>query len=389
MAIMGEILDAAEWLYNHVFMSDVVLALLSLFVFSSILSKIRHKGPMLWPVLGIVPTMLVHVHKVHEWLTDSFNGTTGMFAYQGMWLGKAYGIITVDPLKIEYILKTNFKNFPKGKYYRERFQELLGDGIFNADDESWKLQRRLATSEMHTGRFMDYSMKCITDLVHHKLLKLVDNLVATGDCIDLQDVLLRFTFDNICMAAFGVDTGCLDISLPEIPFATAFEHATELTLYRFITPPYVWKFMRYFGLGFEKRLSHSVGTVHEFADQTVANRRMEYRKVGDLNEWSDLLSRLVERGEEDKKSPNFLRDFCTSFILARRDTSSVGLAWFFWLVSQNPDVEERILNEISDIFRHRSESDKGLYHIVFTVEELRKMVYLQAAIVGYLVKSEY
>ncbi|KAL9675752.1 hypothetical protein QQ045_003958 [Rhodiola kirilowii] len=90
---MGEILDAAEWLYNHVFMSDVVLALLSLFVFSSILSKIRHKGPMLWPVLGIVPMMLVHVHKVHEWLTDSFNGTTGTFAYQGMWLGKAYGII--------------------------------------------------------------------------------------------------------------------------------------------------------------------------------------------------------------------------------------------------------------------------------------------------------
>ncbi|KAL9677604.1 hypothetical protein QQ045_005837 [Rhodiola kirilowii] len=182
------------------------------------------------------------------------------------------------------------------------------------------------------------------------------------------------------MAAFGVDPRCLDISLPEVPFATAFEHATELTLYRFITPPYVWKFMRYFGLGFEKRLSQSAGTVHEFADQIVANRRMEYIKVGDLNEWSDLLSRLVERGEEDKKSPNFLRDFCTSFILAGRDTSSVGLAWFFWLVSQNPDVEERILNEINDIFRHHSESDKGLDHIVFTVEELRKMVYLQAAI---------
>uniref|UniRef100_A0A7N0UAA9 Cytochrome P450 n=1 Tax=Kalanchoe fedtschenkoi TaxID=63787 RepID=A0A7N0UAA9_KALFE len=382
---MEEILGAANWLYNHVWLSDMAIALLGLFVFSSSISKLRNKhGPMLWPVLGIVPTVLLHIHKVHEWATNSFRGTNGTFRYRGMWLGKAYGMVTVDPVKIQYVLKTNFKNFPKGKYYRERFQDLLGHGIFNVDDEAWKQQRRIATSEMHTSRFMEFSMSCITELVHQKLLKVVDHVVASGESIDLQQVLLRFTFDNICMAAFGVDPGCLDVSLPEVPFATAFEHATELTLFRFLVPPFVWKPMRYFGVGFEKRLKESIRTVHEFAEKTVENRRIEYKKLGDLNDWSDLISRLVQRedgnnpGDEILKSPNFLRDFCTSFILAGRDTSSVGLAWFFWLVSKKPDVELKILDEIKRILSLRSEPSKG--EIVFTVEELKQMVYLQAAI---------
>ncbi|CAM8949112.1 unnamed protein product [Rhodiola kirilowii] len=383
---MEGFLTVTNWLYNHIWPSDMVIALLGLFVFSSSLSKMRNKGPMLWPVLGIIPTVLLHIHKVHEWMTNSFRGTTGTFSYRGMWLGKAHGIVTVDPVKIQYILKTNFKNFPKGKYYRERFQDLLGHGIFNADDDLWRQLRRVATSEMHTGRFVEYSMKCITELVHHKLLKVVDYVVTTGDCIDLQEVLLRFTFDNICMAAFGVDPGCLDENLPEVPFATAFENATELTLYRFLVPPFVWKPMSYFGVGFEKRLQEAVKIVHEFAEKTVENRRIQYKKLGDLNDWSDLMSRLVQReegnspGDEILKSKNFLRDFCTSFILAGRDTSSVGLAWFFWLVSKRPDVESKILNEIKDILSRRSESNKEELDVIFTVEELKQMVYLQAAI---------
>jgi fatty acid omega-hydroxylase len=36
---------------------------------------------------------------------------------------------------VEHVLKANFDNYPKGAYYQERFAELLGDGIFNADGE--------------------------------------------------------------------------------------------------------------------------------------------------------------------------------------------------------------------------------------------------------------
>jgi hypothetical protein len=42
-------------------------------------------------------------------------------------------ILTSDLANIEYVLKTNFENYPKGPVMKFRFQSLLGDGIFNAE----------------------------------------------------------------------------------------------------------------------------------------------------------------------------------------------------------------------------------------------------------------
>lgn len=366
---------------RHSKLSDMALALLGLFVFSSIVQRFSNKGPMLWPVLGIIPTIFFHVHHVYEWTTETLTRCGGTFYYRGMWMGGAKGIITLDPSNIEYMLKTRFKNFPKGKYYRERFYDLLGDGIFNADDDVWKEQRRAATLEMHSSRFVDYSTKTIEELVHKKLLKLLEKLAESKESIDLQDLLLRFTFDNICAAAFGVDPGCLAIDLPEVPFAKAFEQATELTLFRFMVPPFVWKPMKLFSIGSEKRLSEAVRIVREFAEKTVANRRIELTKFGSLNDRSDLLSRLI--GVVHRFSDKFLKDFCISFILAGRDTSSVALTWFFWLIYTHPDVENRILAEIVEIIQAREskgESKEPVSDIVFAADELKKMDYLQAAL---------
>ncbi|KAE8730175.1 Cytochrome P450 86B1 [Hibiscus syriacus] len=176
---------------------------------------------------------------IHHWGTKSLIKAGGTFHYRGMWMGGAYGIITIDPSHVEYKLKTNF-NFPKGSYYKERFRDLLGDGIFNLDDESWKQQRQLAKGEMHSSRFLDHSFKTMQDIVYKKLLVLLEKLAISGRLFDLQEVLLRLTFDNICTAALGVDPGCLALGLPDVPFAKAFEEATELCLLKFLMPPFVW-----------------------------------------------------------------------------------------------------------------------------------------------------
>ena len=297
-----------------------------------------------------------------------------------MWFGGLYGIITSKPSNLEFILRTRFSNFPKGKYFRERFTDLLGDGIFNADDDVWREQRRAAASEMHSLRFAAYSADSITSLVHQKLLHVIAEKAEKKEIIDLQEIFLRFTFDNICVAAFGVDPGCVAVDLPEIRFAKAFERATELTLFRFIVPPFVWKIMREMDVGPEKELKEAVSIVQEFAGKTLVDRRKELSSTGELSQRSDLLSRLVEAkdGDNFRFSDNFIKDFCISFILAGRDTSSVALAWFFWIIHARPDVENEILLEIDAIIAQRGE--KEAKDVVFTVEELGKMEYLQSAI---------
>ncbi|KAI3954895.1 hypothetical protein MKW92_029059 [Papaver armeniacum] len=178
----------------------------------------------------------------------------GTFYYRGTWMGNAYGIITVDPSKLEYMLKTRFRNFPKGKYYRDRFFDLLGDGIFNADDAFQSL-------------FVEYSFQTIQELVHIKLLKLIEKLVISKD-----DIWSR-------------DPGCLSIDLPDVPFAKAFEQATEMTLFRFTVPPFIWKSMKLFCIGSEKELKKAVGVVHKFAEKAVCNRRTECYKLGPENQF--------------------------------------------------------------------------------------------------------
>ncbi|KAI3728360.1 hypothetical protein L6452_16994 [Arctium lappa] len=382
--IKNLIFSSTKWLYSHLWFSDIAMALFFIFIFNSILQRLTTTGPMTWPVFGVLPTVMLHVTHIYEWGGQALIKSGGTFSYRGMWMGGTYGIVTSDPAKIEYILKTNFKNFPKGKAYRERFYDFLGDGIFNADDELWRQQRRVANSEMHSTRFMQFSMHAIEKLVNEKLLKVLE--AKKGCAIDLQDVLLRFTFDNTCAVAFGVDSGCLEVGLPEIPFAKAFEQVTFASLMRFLTPPYVWKPMKFFRLGFEKTLHEAVKIVHDFAEKTVRERKMELLSSNNnegINGISrcDLLSRLILL-EKDKKDAFFtdklLQDFCISFILAGRDTSSVGLAWFFWLITKNPSVETKILTEVHEILQKRENPTKQ--NISFTKEELEKMVYLQAAI---------
>nr|QWK52386.1 cytochrome P450 86C1 [Isatis tinctoria] len=383
---MSLLIFAVEWVYSHLKLSDVALALIGFFLLSYLREKLISKGgPVMWPVLGITPMLALHKDDLFSWCTRGVVSAGGTFHYKGVWFGGSYGIMTANPANIEHILKTNFKNYPKGEFYRERFRDLLEDGIFNADDELWKEERRVAKTEMHSSRFLDHTFTTMRDLVEQKLVKLMEKMATTKRVFDLQDVLLRFTFDNICMSAFGVDPGSLEIDLPDIPFAKAFEEATEYTLARFLMPPFVWKPMRFLGIGYERKLKKAVRIVHAFANKTVRERRNKMRKLGNLNDSSDLLSRLMQREFEKEEgatrgnyfSDKYFREFCTSFIIAGRDTTSVALVWFFWLVQKHPQVEKRILSEIREI---RGKLSSQETNDPFEAEELKEMVYLQAAL---------
>uniref|UniRef100_A0A7N2L877 Cytochrome P450 n=1 Tax=Quercus lobata TaxID=97700 RepID=A0A7N2L877_QUELO len=291
------VFSSIQWLYTH-FCWEVSISLLVLTILSCILQRLTNKGPMLWPVMGILPSVFLHINNIYDWTTRSLIKAGGTFHFRGMWMEGFYGIMTAVPSNIEYMLKTKFKNFPKGKHYKERFYDLLGNGIFNADDQLWKEQRRIAISEMHSSRFVEYSVQTMQDLVHQRLLKLLEKLVESRDSFDLQEVLLRFTFDNICTAALGIDPGCLALDLPEIPFAKAFEEATEFTLLRFLVPSFVWKVMRLLEVGYEKRLKKAIKIVNDFSEKIVTDRKNELVKFGSLNDHSDLLSRLIEDSDQ-------------------------------------------------------------------------------------------
>ncbi|KAM2263654.1 hypothetical protein ACFXTI_039914 [Malus domestica] len=127
--------------------------------------------------------------------------------------------------------------------------------IFRADSDKWQRQRKTAGFEFHSAKFQKMIVDSLFKLVHARLLPVLEDSIKQLAPIDLQDVLMRLTFDNVCMITFGVDPGCLQPGLPKIPFAQAFEEATEGTLIRFCGPMCVWKAMTYFA---ERKLQMSI-----------------------------------------------------------------------------------------------------------------------------------
>ena len=58
-----------------------------------------------------------------------------------------------------------------------------------------------------------------------------------------------------------------------------------------------------------------------------------------------LFSRLKKKKDEYRKEhldTLILQNVVVNFILASRDTSSIAMSWFFWLIIQYPHVEYKV-----------------------------------------------
>ncbi|CBI40252.3 unnamed protein product, partial [Vitis vinifera] len=202
--------------------------------------------------------------------------------------------ITANPDNVEYMLKTRFDNYPKGKPFSTILGDLLGKGIFNVDGDSWVFQRKMASLELGSVSIRSFAFEVVMAEIKHRLLPLLSSYAEKdGSVLDLQDVFRRFTFDNICKFSFGLD--------PERAM---------------VASPLIWKIKRLLNLGSERRLKEAI------------------KKVND---------------------DDYLRDIVISFILAGRDTMASALTTFFWLVATHPEVESKIRDEADRIMHPNQE----------------------------------
>ncbi|GJV28807.1 cytochrome P450 94A1-like protein [Tanacetum coccineum] len=269
------------------------------------------------------------------------------------------------------MFKTNFENYPKGTRFISLLEDFLGRGIFNSDGETWRAQRKTASYEFNTRSLRNFIMETAAVELHTRFIPALEKAAEMNRVVDLQELLERYSFDNICKVAFNVDPGCLSgDGTSGSEFMKAFDEAATLISGRFMyVIPGFHKVKKLFNFGSERRLQKSIATVHKFADDIIKSRM----DAKDKKIEEDLLSRFMGNSEY---SPEFLRDIIISFILAGRDTTSSALAWFFWILSFHNKVKEKILYELKTIRHSSSKSSRDFY----SFDELRNMNYLHAAI---------
>ncbi|KAL7121390.1 hypothetical protein ACP275_02G179200 [Erythranthe tilingii] len=343
------------------------------------------RGPRVWPLLGSLPGLIENSERLHEWISDNLRACGG--TYQTCicavpFLARKQGLVTVtcDPKNLEHILKTRFDNYPKGPTWQAVFHDLLGHGIFNSDGDTWLFQRKTAALEFTTRTLRQAMARWVNRAIKNRFCPILESARLKAEPVDLQDLLLRLTFDNICGLAFGKDPQTLAPGLPENGFASAFDRATEASLQRFIFPEVIWKLKKWLRLGMEAGLNRSLVQVDEYLSGVINTRKLELTSQHkDASPHDDLLSRFMKKKES--YSDKFLQEVALNFILAGRDTSSVALSWFFWLVMQNPRVENKILNEISTVLiETRGEDTATWTEEPLEFEEVDRLVYLKAAL---------
>lgn len=93
--------------------------------------------------------------------------------------------------------------------FRTNLSDLLSEGgIFVADGEVWKRQRKLASNIFSVGNFRTHVQHTV-HLELDQLHKLIADTSKKRVWINLPDVFFRYTLEAFGVMAFGAELGCL------------------------------------------------------------------------------------------------------------------------------------------------------------------------------------
>ncbi|KAF1317242.1 Cytochrome p450, partial [Globisporangium splendens] len=286
----------------------------------------------------------------------------------------------------EDVLKTHFETFDKGPRAITILRDLLGDGIFAVDGSKWVHQRKTA-SNLFSLRSLRESMTESVQKHGLVLNKILNQAAQANKSIDLFSLLNRFTIEAFAEIGFGVELGALDAET-EHPFQAAFDRAQRILKRRAARPPLFWKTQRLLNLGAERELKASIRTIDDtvfgIIQKSLANRASRAHSTPESSSTSgkkDIVSLFLDNVSSNTSSsgsfdPVFLRDIVVNFLIAGRDTTAQALSWFFYCLSQNPDVETKIRNEIAsklpDLVSGRIQTP--------SMEQTNELLYLEATL---------
>ncbi|CAA7020588.1 unnamed protein product [Microthlaspi erraticum] len=325
-----------------------------------------------WPVLRMLPGLLVEFHRIHDFSVEILEISGLTFQFKGPPFTGMDMLVTVDPANIYHIMSSNFSNYIKGPEFQEVF-DVFGDGIITTDSELWKNLRKSYQAMFHSQEFQRFSVSTMTSKLKDGLVPLLNHFAEEGTPVDLQDVFGRFTFDTILSLITGSDPKTLSKEMHEDESAKALDDVGEGILQRHVKPKFLWKLQNWMGFGQEKKMKEADATFDRVCAKYISDKREEITKSQGIidGDSQDLLTSFMKLDTTKYKllkpsDDKFLRDTILAFILAGTGTTASALSWFFWLLSENPQVVANIRQEITNTNLSRTgnvqeDSDKLVY----------------------------
>ncbi|KAK3846521.1 MAG: cytochrome P450 [Linnemannia gamsii] len=327
------------------------------------------KGPKGYPLLGNVIEMITRP-KTERYETQEENHRSSEYGpvYTVTVPGLGRIINLADPEKLDHVLRVNFWAYEKGPHLRNTLAPMVGGGIFGADGEHWRWQRKLSSHIFNVNAFKSYT----NDVFCQEAKLVIDYLseaADTGKVIDLQNIFYLFTLDSFGEIAFGQTFGCLKNPEQEVEFAAAFDRLNNALSERIVSP--IWK-IRDWWTGMAETVRKDTKTVHDFAYGVIKKRRQEIAE-GRVRNHNDLMQLFMDARDENGQplSDEMLKDELINMILAGRDTTAQALSWMFYAMHRSAASPEIL-------FQLTEETDSVLGGSLPTYESCKQQKYAEA-----------
>jgi cytochrome P450 len=230
---------------------------------------------------------------------------------------QAHIYIFSHPDHVRRLLVDNHQNYTKGIGI-ERVGILLGKGIMVSEGEQWRRQRRMIQPAFHRDmitRMFGHIRNANLELLD-KWMKRVDDKQSINVTQDMSDVTLNI----ILLSIFGDDLELITKSHGANPFALLTEE-TERNL------TFAYKFR----------------ALSKLIMECVTRRRAQNRENTDL---LDMLMAARDRKSGESMPDKQLLDEVMTMIIAGHETTASALNLMWYLISQHPDVEHKLYQEI-------------------------------------------
>lgn len=255
-------------------------------------------------------------------------------------LGYYTGYLVNHPDYIRHVLQLNHRNYNKQNFTYRMLKPVLGEGLLTSDGAHWLRERRLIQPAFNHKRLE--TLGSLMTTASAELLDEWDSAAARGQPIDMAEEMRRLTLRIIGETLFSID-----ISTDTNTIGTAFTSLNQDVAYRFRTvfvPPLWVPTPR--NLAFKRARAELNAVVYSI----IAERRRHADSRGDL---LDILLAARDEASGTGMTDQQVRDEVMTLMLAGHETTATALTWIWYLLSQYPEVAERLRSELDRVLGGR------------------------------------
>jgi cytochrome P450 len=249
-------------------------------------------------------------------------------------------VAIADAEAINEILRDRPAGFRRWRDQRQVIEEMNGTGVFIAEGDDWRRQRRLIVTSLNTHRLHHYFdiVRVSTERLRRRLLE----AASEGRSLAIADELTSYTVDVTSALALGHDLNTLERRDNELQ--GHIQRVLEMTARRLAAPIPYWRRIR---LPADRALDRSLrsmeAAVHDFIEQGRARMEADPKRY---EEPPNLLEGMLaaQRADSTFSDEEIVGNVFT-ILLAGEDTTANTLGWTIWLLGSRPELQARLADE--------------------------------------------